>query len=88
MDDCKRCSKVKAVTFEQCMVATTWSEKHRTLRRRYLQLHLNTITSTKTMFAKSKYFLDQHHYLTNVFVYLLIIAAALCNFSACNLIKW
>ena len=68
--------------------ATTWSEKHSTPRRRYLQLYLNTITSTKTMFVKSKYFLDQYHYLTNIFVYLLIIAAALCNFSACNLIKW
>ena len=68
--------------------ATTWSEKHSTPRRRYLQLHLNTITSTKTMFVKSKYFLDQYHCLTNIFVYLLIIAAALCNFSACNLIKW
>ena len=36
------------------MAATTWLQKHITLRRRYLQLHLNTITSTKTMFLKKQ----------------------------------
>ena len=48
MDDCKRCSKVKAVTFEQCIPANIcWSSKH-VLKMSSTCLRRNNLTSSKT----------------------------------------